>query len=151
MKKYNYKFGKLKTTLSIIVLVLCLVVFIWNLINVITIGAKDSYEVLQYIILFIVAILLPIILVPLLVRSYYAITEDALIVNLGILKNEIKLDTITSITHDVNGKKISVYYENEKFLNIVLNDAWYENFIADLLNSNPKITYERTNDKENKE
>ena len=85
----------------------------------------------------------------LLLSSYYAIDGTTFKTSFGIIKSKYEVNKIQSIILDRTTGKLSVYFDENTFIVIVVKEEWYEDFIDELLKANPKIEYS-VKSKENK-
>jgi hypothetical protein len=126
-------------------MVLCIVGFGLNLYLTISKGVSSAadpvYPILQYTLMFFVTIVLFVILVTILVSSYYAIDDKTFTTCFGLIKSKYPIDEIDVITLDRKTNKLSVTFLNGSYIIIVVKEEWYNQFIESLLAANPKIEY----------
>jgi hypothetical protein len=160
MKKFKYKFSKLITILIFVGLAFCIVGFCLNLYLNITNGTSSAadpiYPIIQYTLLYFVTVVLFVLLVSFLVKSYYAVTEKYFITNFGFVKSKYNIELIETISLDRTTNKLAITFEDTSFINVVVNETWYNDFVDALLAANPKIEYsiiskdgDKTDGKEN--
>lgn len=104
-------------------------------------AADIVYPIIQYSVTYFVSALLFVILISLLVSSYYSIDGNTLKTSFGIIKSKYAIDTIETIVLDRETDKLSVNFSNNTFMVIVVKEEWYEDLIDALLEANPKIEY----------
>lgn len=152
MKVYKFKFTKLTLVFIYLGLALAAAAFGVTLYNVISGSYKNSanivYPLIGYAAMFFVSVLLFIILVSLLISSYYSINDKILKTSFGIIKSKFPIENIESIILDRKTNKLSVNFKDKSFIMIVVKPEWYEEFINDLLSRNSSIEYS-INSKEN--
>ncbi len=153
MKVFKYKFTKIITVFIYLGLVLSVAAVAADTYLVIAEGIKSAanpvYPIIQYTLMYVVGILLFIILLSLLLSSYYAIDGTTFKTSFGIIKSKYDVNKIQSIILDRTTGKLSVYFDENTFIVIVVKEEWYEDFIDELLKANPKIEYS-VKSKENK-
>ncbi len=144
MKFFKFKFTKLTLAFIYIGLALSAVAFGVNTYFVIADGIKTAanpvYPILQYTLMYFVCVLLFVILLSLLISSYYSIDGEKLKTSFGIL------DRATN--------KLSLYFDSNTFMVIVVKPEWYEDFTDALLKVNPKIEFSiksKENDKKDED
>ena len=151
MKVFKYKFTKTITVFIYLGLALSVAAVAADTYLVIAEGIKSAanpvYPIIQYTLMYVVGILLFIILLSLLLSSYYAIDGTTFKTSFGIIKSKYEVNKIQSIILDRTTGKLSVYFDENTF--IVIVEEWYEDFIDELLKANPKIEYS-VKSKENK-
>ncbi len=145
MKKFKFKFTKLTTVFIYIGLALAVGAVAVNTYFLIADGvhadANPVYSILQYTLMYFVAALLFIILIGLLVSSYYSVDEKTLKTSFGIIKSKYEISKIETILLDRTTNKLSVFFENQSYIVIVVKPEWYEDFTEALLKANPKIEF----------
>ena len=145
MKMFKYKFSKLTKTLIYIGIVLCFVGFGINIFAIITSdiasAANPVYPIIQYTLMFLVPAVLLVILISLLLSSYYAIDGNTLKTSFGIIKSKYDISTIDTILLDRNTNKLTVYFKNNNFVVIVVKEDWYDEFIDALCKTNKNIEF----------
>ncbi len=153
MKVFKYKFTKTITVFIYLGLALSVAAVAADTYLVIAEGIKSAanpvYPIIQYTLMYVVGILLFIILLSLLLSSYYAIDGTTFKTSFGIIKSKYDVNKIQSIILDRTTGKLSVYFDENTFIVIVVKEEWYEDFIDELLKANPKIEYS-VKSKENK-
>ena len=152
MKVFKFKYSKLITAAIYVGMALAIAAFGVTLYNVLKGDFLQSnniiYPILSNGIMFIISVLMFIILVSLLVSSYYSVDSKMLKTSFGIIKSKFKIENIESIVLDRETNKLTVHFEDKSFILIVVKPEWYEDFISELLKNNPKIEY-TINSKEN--
>ncbi len=153
MKVFKYKFTKVTTILIYAGIFLCALCVGLNIFSIVTSDLSSSanivYPVIQYTLMFLITLALAVILVSLLVSSYYSIDEKWLKTSFGVIKSKYDLKDIKTLLLDRTTNKLSVYFNNESFIVIVVKEDWYDDFIDALCSANDKIEF-TINSKENK-
>ncbi|MDE5943726.1 MAG: hypothetical protein K2H30_05935 [Clostridia bacterium] len=145
MKIFKYKFTKLTKTLIYIGIVLCFAAFGINIFSIITsdvtASANPVYPIIQYTLMFLIPVVLLVVLVSLIVSSYYSIDGNTLKTSFGIIKSKYDISTIDTVLLDRNTNKLTVYFKNNSFVVIVVKEDWYDEFIDALCKSNKSIEF----------
>ena len=145
MKMFKYKFSKLTKTLIYIGIALCFVGFGINIFAIVTgdiaSAANPVYPIIQYTLMFLVPAVLLVILISLLLSSYYAIDGNTLKTSFGIIKSKYDISTIDTVLLDRNTNKLTVYFKNNNFVVIVVKEDWYDEFIDALCKTNKNIEF----------
>ncbi|MGN0804537.1 MAG: hypothetical protein ACI4MS_04050 [Candidatus Coproplasma sp.] len=145
MKKYKYQFSKLMTALIIVAMALSVVGFAFNLYNCIARGIKGAvdpvYPILQYVLMFLITIALFAIMTSILLSSYYIIDEKYFKTKFGFIVSKYELERIASIEDNKKTNKLTVKFDNEEYIIIVVKQEWYNDFIESLLSANRNIEY----------
>ena len=159
MKIYKYKFTKLTLSLIYVGIALCVAGLGVNIYSISTsnIGesAKIVYPIIQYSLMFFIPIVLLILLISLILSSYYSIDATTLKTSFGIIKSKYDIREIQHIVLDRTTNKLTVFLNDSVFFVIVVREEWYEDFIDTLCKANPKIEFtirskENDLDKDNK-
>lgn len=145
MKTFKFKFTRLITTFIYVGIALAVIAFGVNLYFLITDGIKEAanivYPIIQYTLMFFISVLLLVILVSLLVSSYYEVKDDYLKTSFGIIKSKYNISEIETILLDRETNKLTVHFKNQNFIVIVVKPEWYNEFITAILEKNPRIEY----------
>lgn len=153
MNIFKFRFTKLTLIFIYLGILLAAVAFGVNTYFVFADGIKTAanpvYPVLQYSLMYFVCVLLFVILISLLVSSYYAVDGDKLKTSFGIIKSKYDIKKIETIVLDRTTNKLSVYFEGNAYIVIVVKPEWYEDFTDAILKVNPKIEFS-IKSKENK-
>ena len=150
MKTYKFKFSIPVIILSIVAILLALGGGIgWTVYRIINIGFASVLLGIQYVVLLLVSLLIVIVFLSLLIRSYYKITDQELILRFGIIPTKYKISEIESVHLFTKTNKLVVYFKGEKYTVIVVKPEWHNEFIKDLISRNEKIRYDvSTSDKD---
>ena len=145
MKKFKFNFTKLTLVFIYIGIALAVIAFGANTYFVISevIGQSvdNLYTILRFVLMYLVSVLLFVVLVSLVLSSYYEINGTSLKTSFGIIKSKYDIEKITEIILDRNNRKLSVYFEDKSFIVIAVKEDWYEDFTNALLEANPKIEF----------
>lgn len=157
--KFRYKFSKPITALIYISITLCFVGVGINIFLIITGDVKSAanpvYPIIQYTLMFLIPAVLLIILVSLLISSYYSIEDKYFKTSFGIIKSKYEISDIETVILDRTTNKLNVYFKNNSFIVVVVKDEWYNDFIDALCKANRNISFsikskENSGDKDDK-
>ncbi len=111
---------------------------------------KFFYRI-KYILLYFVSVFLSLLLIAMLIRSRYIITERRLITQFGIIFSKYEIKKIRSVCLVSGTKKLNVYFDDFKsrFITIVVKEEWYYDFIKTLTSINEKIEFDFTDPENN--
>ena len=145
MKVFKYKFSKLTISLIYTGIALCFIGLGINIYSIATANIREDanivYPIIQYSLLFLIPILLLVLLVSLLLSSYYSIDNKTLKTSFGIIKSKYDINEIATVMLDRATNQLSVFLKNNTFFVIVVKEEWYEEFIDTLCKANPSIEY----------
>lgn len=145
MKTFKYKFTT--TTLVFIYLGLALSVagIALNTFNIfnerIWLYANITLPIIRYALVYLVSVALAVILTSLLLSSHYSIDERYFKTSFGIIRSSYDVKTIKLIHLDRATNKLSVYFDENKYIVIVVKKEWHDEFIDTLLKANPEIEF----------
>ncbi len=150
MKKFKYKFNTVTYVLIALCLALAVAALILNTYYVCTEGISKAvnivYPILQYVLTYFVALAVLLLLVSLLISSYYSVTDEYFTTSFGIIKSKYKVQDIDMIVLDkTNPKKknrLSVYFNNDTYIVVVVKPQWFDAFTDALREANPNIRYD---------
>ena len=106
--------------------------------------------------MFLIPAVLLVILISLLVSSYYSIDGKTLKTSFGIIKSKYDITKIETVLLDRTTNKLSVYFNDNNFIVIVVKEDWYDDFIDALCKANTNIEFsikskESNDDKDDKQ
>ncbi|MDE7296914.1 MAG: hypothetical protein K2N84_06580 [Clostridia bacterium] len=113
----------------------------WQLVGFLQAGDLSSvYEWMKYILLYLASGFLAVLIVSMLIRSQYVLTEKELIMQFGIVRSRYEIKKIYSVYLRSNNK-LTVYFDDfkTKFIVVSVRDVWYDEFIKALLARNERI------------
>lgn len=142
-KIFKFRFTPLMIVLACAILALCAVgigVSIWRITQSGVHGVSDALKspFLILVCLFGIAVV-----VALLIRSRYLVTEDHLITQFGFIKSKYAIKEITSILLDTDLRKLTVYMGEQYFV-VTTNPEWNNDFVQALREAKPDIEYSFT-------
>lgn len=148
LKKFPFRFSPLILAVLLVGLALCAAGFgltTWQFLGFLDGGNLSSvYEWLKYILLYFVSLFLALVIVAMLIKSQYLITEKQLILQFGIIRSKYDLKKIYSIQHFRGSDRLTVYFDDfkSKYMIIVVKNSWYDDFVKTLLERNEKIAFD---------
>ena len=157
VKTYKFRFSPMMIAVFCIGIVLCAVCFAltsWQFVEFV-IGVRGDissvWEWIKYILLYFVSVFLSLLLIAMLIRSRYIITERRLITQFGIIFSMYEIKKIRSVCLVSGTKKLNVYFDDFKsrFITIVVKEEWYDDFIKTLTSINEKIEFDFTDPENN--
>lgn len=155
MQKFKFQFTKLTKVFIYLGLALAVAAAGVNTYLLISNGvasaADPTIKIIQYSAMYFAAVLLAVVLISLLISTYYCVDDQnkKLVTCFGIVKTKYDVEKIESVLLDRNTKKLSVFFSESRFIVIVVKEEWYEDFVAALLKVNPNIEFS-INSKESK-
>ena len=89
------------------------------------------------------SIALAVIIVAMLVRSEYVLTDKKLTLVFGLIRFGYELEKIRSVHLFKGANKLAVYFDDEKtrYMVIVIKDAYYDDFVRELIERNERIGF----------
>ena len=150
VKTYKFRFSPMMIAVFCIGIVLCAVCFAltsWQFVEFV-IGVRGDissvWEWIKYILLYFVSVFLSLLLIAMLIRSRYIITERRLITQFGIIFSKYEIKKIRSVCLVSGTKKLNVYFDDFKsrFITIVVKEEWYDDFIKTLTSIKKKIEFD---------
>lgn len=145
MKIFKYKFTKLIYLLIVLGMVACVAGFAVTLWQCLTQGTGmtniPALTIIRYILMFFVTVVLFVILLSLLISSYYAVDKEHIKTKFGFITSKYNINDIDVITLDRNTNKLTVTFKDESFIVIVVKEEWYNDFVQAILDAKPAIEY----------
>jgi hypothetical protein len=140
--------------LACAVLVLCsigIALSVWRLTK--SGGVHGFGDVLKSPFLILICLFCIAVVISLLIRSQYVVTDEHFIMQFGFIKSTYSVKEITSVLLNTDNQKLTVYMGEQYFVATV-NPQWNNDLVQALRKVNPDIEYSFTladkKDKENK-
>lgn len=144
---FRFKFSP--TMLAVLCLLLalcaaCIGLTTWQLIDFLKGDISSVYSWLKYLILYFVSILLSVLVIAMLIKSQYVVTEKTLITQFGFIRSRYELKNIYSVRLLCGSNKLTVYFDDykTKYTVIVVKDIWYNDFVQALIARNERIEFD---------
>lgn len=145
MNKFKYKFSTLTYALIGAGIVLAIAGAILNTYNIFAdkcwTYANPSIYIIRYVLIYFVAVVLIVIMTSLLISSYYSVDEKYFCTVFGIIKSKFDVKTIIAIVLDRETERLSVYFSETQFINVIVKPEGNDKFVDALLKVNPLIEY----------
>lgn len=145
MKIFRYKFTKLMYAFIAVAMAFGIAVFAITLWQVIDFGLEHSAiqaaTIVRYVLQFFVSVSLFVIALLFFTSSYYAIDGKKLKTSLGFLKSGYEIDKIDTVLLDRTTDKLSVIFEDDSCINVVIDSDRYDKFVQSILDVKPSIEY----------
>lgn len=147
--KFPFKFSPLMIAVLSLLLALCAAGFAlttWWFLDFLKGPVGSAYEWMKFILLYLVSGLLSVLVVAMLIRSQYLITDTRLTLQFGFIKSSFELKRIRSVRLFRGSRRLAVYFDDfkTKFTVIVVKESWYEAFVKELLARNESIEFDFT-------
>ena len=97
---------------------------------------------IQHVVILAACGLLIVLLVSILIRSVYTITDKEIVLWFGIIKSTYKIADIESVHLFTKTNKLVLYFKNERYTVIVVKPEWYNEFTKEILAKNDRIRYD---------
>lgn len=145
-KSYPFRFSALMLALCVLGLLLSAAGFAvtsWQFVGFLGGDLSSVWEWLKYSLLYLASLLLAVLLVAMLIRSRYVLTDTALVMQFGLIKTKFPLSAICSVHLFRGAHKLAVYFDDYKndFIVIVVKEVWYDEFVRELTARNEKIAF----------
>lgn len=139
MKKFTFKFTKTLWVLSVVLLLISLFGMVWSIINLVKGWGFGAKSIISNALLIIVDLALFIFCVSLTFFKSYTVTDEYLFTRFGLLKFKIKLSDITEVTVFEKQKKLVVYFSENKYTVIIIDEDEHDAFANALKEKNSLI------------
>ena len=142
-KNFNFKFTPLLIVLAIAVILLCVAGIVLSIIRIINDGVGGFTDVLKSPFLILICLFGIVVVIALLIRSRYIVTDTDFITQFGIIKSKFAIKTFTSVVLDTDKQKLTVYMD-EAFFVITTAPEWNHDLVQALREVNPDIEFSFT-------
>ncbi|MBR2340890.1 MAG: hypothetical protein IKA72_00580 [Clostridia bacterium] len=141
---FRYKFTTKLLLLCVLVLLLCLAGIAVSIYRMIANGGiLTFYDFLKYPFLILICLFCMVLIIALLIKSQYTLMGTQLITQFGFIKSKYDVLKITALTHDREISKLQVNFGEEFFI-LLLDPAWADDFVHELIKLNPDADYTYT-------
>lgn len=142
--KFNYKFTKafyIVFVAGILLAGLCIFTNVRRFILLLSASDATATNYIASLISVIVGILAFIFIIPAMISSKYIVKNSQLITKWGLITNKIDIKSIRQITLFRITKKLVVYYDDDTYSNICIEENEFDDFVKALQEVNSKIFY----------
>ena len=148
---FKFRFTPVMRLLAIAVILLCTAGIALSIWRIIAQGIHGFNDALKSPLLIAICAFGITVVVAMLIRSRYVITETALISQFGFIKSKFPIADFTSVTLDTDSHKLTVYM-NEAFFVVTTSPEWNNDFVQALRKVKPDIefSFTLTENKDNK-
>lgn len=150
VKKFAFQFSPLMIAIFCLLLVLCtagIALTTWQLTDFLSGGDITSvWEWMKYIIMYVVCALLFVLVLAMLIKSQYVVTEKELILQFGLIRSRYELKKIFSVRLFKGSNRLTVYFDDFKtnYMVVVVKESWYDAFVRALQERNERIEFDFT-------
>lgn len=154
--QFPFKFSALMIMVFVLLLLLCAGGFgltLWQFIDFLKGDIGSVWEWLKYILMFLVCGLLFVLVVAMLIKSQYVITDKELILRFGFIKTRYELKKIRSVRRFMGSGRLAVYFDSmrNEYAVIVVKESWFDDFVKALRDKNENIDFDFTTAEEEEE
>ncbi len=142
---FKFPFTKMMIVLAIAVLLLSVVGIGFSVYRICEFGIDGFTEALKSPLLILVSAFCIVLVVALLVKSQYFVSDTHYGTQFGLIKASFPLKEVTAIELNTDTSKLTVYV-GENFSVLTLSPVWRDDFIAAMRKSNPNIDFTFTLD-----
>ena len=155
-KRYPFRFTPLMLALfwaGLLLSLAGLALTVWRFSAFLMDGVFSALGWVQYIILFLVAIFLAVLLASFLIRSEYVIGEKYILLRLGLIPVKYPLKELKHIHLFRGSNKLALYFEGEKpaYTAVVIAPSQFEDFTQELLSRCPSADFSFSTPEEEEE
>jgi len=140
VKKFRYRFSVLSLVLFGIGFALALFMIIFNLYKISS-GKLMSDGITNRSISILIALVFIGVAISVLSCSFYTINKTEIKTRLGFIVSGIKLNEIKEIVHFTSLNKLSIFYKDEQYSNVVISPKHFDEFATELRKFAPNIVY----------
>ncbi len=140
--RFKLKLSLTLFALLILVVILSLSGFVWNVYNVIYFIGVGGFKIATYSLLVLLTGILSVFAVSALLNCKYSVENKTICLHFGVFKIKTALNDVTEITHFKKSDKLVIYFSDEKFSVIMIDKKDYDAFILAVRAQNPSIAYD---------
>ncbi len=140
---FKFKFTPLMWTLAVAALLLCVAGIGLSIWRILSEGIQDFNDVLKSPFLILISLFGVVLVVSLMLRSRYIVTDTQLVLQLGLIKNKYPIEKITSLLLDTDTHKLTVYMGEEYFV-VNTDPDWNNDFVQAVRDVKPEVEFSFT-------
>lgn len=144
-KKYKYQFNKTFYVIAIVGALVALLCIGINVYRFISLSVKDIvpgfYEYLSLILAVVLSIGFIVFVASALIKSYYEVTEKAVILRWGVVKNTLKAEEIEKIRLVTDNNQLELIFKDESYFIINVSSKDKEEFVNDVKSKFENVLY----------
>ena len=143
MKKFRFKYSPTVWVLLIAVLLFSVGGLVWNIFNLVELYSfKKTINIISYALIILITFLLTVFVLSVIFYGNYVIKGETLLVYFGFFKTKYKIEDIVCISHFKKSNKLVVYFAEQTYTVIVIDQSFYDDFVLSIRKINPKIIYD---------
>ena len=142
-KIFKFQFTPLMIILACSVILLCIAGIVLSALRIADEGIHGIGDALKSPFLILICVFGIAIVLGLLIRSRYVVTEKNLITQFGFIKSKFPIENITSLLLDTDTQKLAVYM-GEEFFVILTNPKWNNDFVQAIRSVKPDVEFSFT-------
>ena len=142
-KAYPFRHSAVGVSLCIFTLLLCAIGAGLSVYRISTEGIHEFADALQSPFLIAVCLFCAAVILSVLIKSEFIVTEEALITRFGFIQSKLLFDGITSMEHDRQTQKLTVFC-GEQFTVFTLKKEWADELVSEICKANPNIEFSFT-------
>ena len=139
-KTFKFKLNAKLILLCVAILLLCAAGIVVTTLRMLKYGIHGVNDVIKYPFLLAVCVACVVIVVALLIKAEYLLTDKELITKFGFIKTKYPIKELTSVLLDRDKNRLTLYM-GEQFAVVLVDPKWNEEFVRELLKRNPEIEY----------
>lgn len=138
IKKFRYRFSILSYVLFGLGIALALFMIAYNVYRISSEKVTGEY-VGSLLLSMSIGVIFLAIAISVLTFSFYTVTKTEIKTRLGLFNSGIKLSDLTEIIQNKKTNKLSVFYKDGEFSNVVISPKYFESFIKEIKTFAPHI------------
>ena len=143
MKKFRFKYSPVVWLLLAVVLVLSVGGLVWNIFNLVEFYSfKQTFDLVSYGVIIAVCAFLVVFVLAVIFYGNYVIKGQTLYTYFGFFRAKMKIDDIVGISLFKKSNKLVVYFKEQEYSIIVIDQNLYDDFVVAIRKVNPKIIYD---------
>ena len=140
---FKFRFTPLMIALACAVLVLCILCIALSVWRIVDEGINSFNDALKSPFLILICLFGIAIIVGVLIRARYLVTEEYFITQFGFIKSKFPIKSITSLLLDTDTQKLTVYM-GEEFFVILTDPRWNNDLVQAIRRVKPDVEFSFT-------
>lgn len=139
-KVFPFRHNTLSVVFCIFALLLCAIGAGLSVYRIVSEGVEEFSDVLQSPFLIAICLFCAAVIISILVKSEFVVTNEALVTRFGFIKSTLPLATVSKMEHDRTTHKLTVYC-GEEFTVFTLKPEWADELVHEICTANPNIEF----------
>ena len=143
MKKFRFNYAPSVWVLLVAVLILSIGGLVWNIFNLVELYSfNNTLKIVSYSLIAFITLCLTVFVLSVIFYGNYVIKGEYLYTYFGFFRAKYSINDIVCISLFKKSNKLVVYFKEQTYTVIVIDESLYDDFVLSIRKINPKIIYD---------